>query len=137
MAKVSGTVRSYTVSVESDGAGKILRSLRLQLLASRVDATPFLDVDFVDSPPEDFMFFSADSATVRLATSAFQSMYEILRTERPVFASAEEVELLGRTQRRFILSTGSEPTGEGNVDGSAVTPPSFVPLPDPPPFRQP
>jgi hypothetical protein len=106
-------------------------------LASRDAATPFLDVDFVDSPPEDFIRFATDAVTVSLAAPAFASMYEILRTERPVFASAEEVQLLGRTQRRFVLSTGSEPTGEGNVDGSAVTPPTFVPLPDPPPFRQP
>ncbi len=135
MAKVSGTVRTYTVSVESDAAGKVLRSLRLQLTATRDGDAPFLDVDFVDSPPDDFIQFATDSVTVSMAASAFASMYEILRTERPVFAAAEELQLLGRTQRRFVLSTGSEPVGEGDVDTSAMTPPPFTPLPDPPPFR--
>jgi hypothetical protein len=136
VAKVSGTVSSYAVSVESDGGGKVLRNLRLQLAATR-DGAPFLDVDFVDKPPDDFIVFATGSVTVSLAASAFASMYDILRTERPVFASAEEVQLLGKTRRRFVLSTGAEPTGEGDVDGSAVSPPPFVPLPDPPPFRQP
>jgi hypothetical protein len=137
MTKVSGTVSSYAVSVESDGGGKILRNLRLQLQVTRDGEAPFVDVDFVDKPPDNFILFASGSATVSLAASAFASMYEILRTERPVFASAEEVQLLGKTRRRFVLSTGAEPTGEGNVDGSAVSPPRFVPLPDPPPFRQP
>jgi hypothetical protein len=137
MAKVSGTVSSYAVSVESDGGGKVLRNLRLQLAATRDGDAPFLDVDFVDKPPDDFIVFATGSVTVSLAASAFASMYDILRTERPVFASAEEVQLLGKTRRRFVLSTGAEPTGEGDVDGSAVSPPPFVPLPDPPPFRQP
>jgi hypothetical protein len=137
MAKVSGTVSSYAVSVESDGGGKVLRTLRLQLAATRDGEAPFLDVDFVDKPPDEFIVFATGSVNVALATSAFASMYDILRTERPVFASAEEASLLGKTRRRFVLSTGAEPVGEGDVDSSAVSPPAFMPLPDPPPFRQP
>jgi hypothetical protein len=135
MAKVNGTVSSYTVSVESAGAGQVTQRIRLTLTAPRA---PLVDLLFVAAPPEDFIQFATGVVTVSLAGSAFAPSYDILQTERPVYASAEETELLGQTRRRFVLSSEREPVGEGPVDKSPASAPAApIPIPDPPPNLQP
>ena len=139
MPKITGQVSRYTVVAESEAGGKVVHRLRLELAAPPGAVLPDFDVVFVDSPPQDFIVFGAEIVSVSLEASAFDSMYEIVRTEQPVFAAAVEVQLLGRTLRRFSLSTDPEPVGEGDADTSASAPASAPPVvpspPDPAPFR--
>jgi hypothetical protein len=143
MPILSGPVNSYVVSVESSAGGHASYRIRLNIdVPSGPDQ--ILDVVFVDSPPDDFILFATGFVEVGMPVSAFASTYEIVRTERPVFAAAQETQLFGKLRRRFVLSTDPEPLGEGDADASDTRrppappdPPPNVPLPDPPPFRRP
>ena len=114
MAEIS----SYKVGVTRSHKPGPSRWLTLKLKTPEHGAHS-LTLFFYDKEPPSFGYFNKESScvVVNLPAADFASSYEILKTEKPVFAFFR----IDANQHRLLsldLSTSEEPPGEGPTDTS-------------------
>jgi hypothetical protein len=103
-------VTGYTVDVFDSSSLSYDRSLRLDLANGNRVA-----VQFPPAAPSDNISIGTSFHTVQMDRHAFDEIYHLLQTEKPVRFTAYEYDSL-----RFVgFSTDTESVGEGLVDADA------------------
>ena len=109
-------VDTYRVDVFESSTLDYNRSIRLLLKPSGGSPAHTVSIEFPSALPADYIDIGNAFSTVRMTAARFEQVYEILKTESPVFFTAYEFGNL-----RFVgVTTDPEATGEGFRDGDTA-----------------
>ena len=111
-------VEHYWVDAFISNTLSYSRSIRLRLKPSSAAPAHTVSLEFVSSPPADFLDIGNTFSTIKMGLDRFDVIYHLLQTEKPLFFTAYES---GNPPIRFAgLTSDKEGTGEGFKDANAA-----------------
>jgi hypothetical protein len=111
-------VEHYWVDAFASNTLSHNRAIRLRLKPSSGAPAHTVSLEFVSSPPADFVDIGNTFSTIKMGADRFDIIYHLLQTEKPLFFTAYE---LGNPPIRFAgLTSDAEGTGEGFKDANAA-----------------